>query len=152
MADESWAQQYPTVQRYIDFVHSFHSTERWSTDLEEIYAPDVKFVDSFTAIDDRSALKSYFANLRESTQPMRLEVLDVLEGQQGIYLVWQIETTFELLGDEKKVVSMGGTLFRLDEDGRILMQKDFWDSTEGFFRHVPVLGSMIEMIRAAVAS
>ena len=152
MVDESWSQDYPMVQSYIDFVHTFHSSDDWQTELQSIYAPDVQFVDSFTVIQDRIELERYFENLRSSTQPMRLEVLDVLEGQQGIYLVWQIETTFELLGSEKQVASMGGTLFRLDEDGKILMQKDFWDSTEGFFRHVPVLGSMIEMIRSAVAT
>ena len=152
MVDESWSNDYPMVQKYIEFVHTFHSTEDWRSELSSIYAADVQFVDSFTVIQDRAELESYFANLRSSTQPMRLEVLDVLKGQQGIYLVWQIETRFELFGSEKQVASMGGTLFRLDEDGKISMQKDFWDSTEGFFRHVPVLGSMIEMIRSAVAT
>ena len=152
LTSAAWEDEHPVIARYVDFVHEFHGNEDWQSELNSIYAEEVFFADSFTTLEDRSGLLRYFQNLRDASQPMRLKVLDVLEGEQGTYLVWQIETEFVFFGSEKKVSSMGGTLFRFDEQGQIVFQKDFWDSTEGFFEHVPLLGALIEAVRERVAA
>jgi hypothetical protein len=43
--------------------------------------------------------------------------------------------------------TVGVTHLRFDEAGRIILHQDFWDSAEGLYRHIPVLGSLIGVIR-----
>ena len=83
---------------------------------------------------------------------MAVKVHDVLEGAQGTYLVWGIQNQFSMLGQDIVSDSIGVTLFQFGEDGRIIMQQDFWDSTEGFYQHIPVLGSVLRAIRDSFAT
>lgn len=148
-ADE-WRSEHPEIERYVQFVQGVHHAQAWQSQVTALYAPRVYFSDSFIEIDNRPELVAYLGKIRDSTRSMDFQVLDVLEGRQGTYLLWQLETTLAFLGNEKQVSTFGGTLFRYDDAGRVIFQKDIWDSTEGFFRHVPILGSMIEVVRRQV--
>ena len=50
-------------------------------------------------------------------------------------------------GESRASDTIGMTLLRFDDAGRVRFHQDFWDSTEGFYRHVPVLGWVLERVR-----
>ena len=36
---------------------------------------------------------------------------------------------------------------RFNDAGQVVLHQDFWDSSQGFFEHVPILGAMIRWVR-----
>ena len=69
-----------------------------------------------------------------------------------VFLVWSMEARFTPIRTERISDSLGVTHLRFDENGRVILHQDFWDSTEGFFRHVPVLGSVVNAVKRRVAN
>ena len=44
--------------------------------------------------------------------------------------------------------SIGMTQLRFNQEGKIIFHQDFWDSTEGFYQHLPYVGYWIRKIRS----
>ena len=47
----------------------------------------------------------------------------------------------------KPINSVGMTHLRFDEDKKIVTYQDYWDGIEGFYRTLPIIGGILEMIR-----
>jgi hypothetical protein len=60
--------------------------------------------------------------------------------------------TFEVAGSERVSETIGMTQLRFDRDGRIRFHQDFWDSAQGFYQHVPVLGAAIRSVARRMES
>ena len=50
----------------------------------------------------------------------------------------------------KNVRTIGVTLVRFDPQGRVLIHQDFWDSAQGVWDHVPVIGRVIRWIQSSI--
>jgi hypothetical protein len=137
----------PAILRYLDFVTTLRDNDDWRQDVEALYAEELYFSDTLLVADRRSQLEAHFGGLRDADASYEMTVYDVLQGSQGTYLVWSVDTEFSMLGRNVAADTIGVTLFRFDDEGRIRFQQDFWDSTHGFFQHVPVLGTVIRSIR-----
>lgn len=46
--------------------------------------------------------------------------------------------------------SVGMSHIRFDRDGKVTFLNDYWDSTSGFFEHVPVVGWLIGKVKDRV--
>jgi len=44
--------------------------------------------------------------------------------------------------------SIGMTQLRFNQEGKIIFHQDFWDSTEGFYQHLPYIGYIVRKIRS----
>jgi hypothetical protein len=63
-----------------------------------------------------------------------------------VYLRWSMRMQFRAAGRDVDSLSVGITQLRFDEAGQIVLQQDYWDSAEGFYRHLPVVGGLIGWI------
>ena len=54
---------------------------------------------------------------------------------------------FKRLAGGEDTRSVGMTHVRFDSAGKVVLHQDFWDSTGGFFEHVPVLGWMLRRVK-----
>ena len=95
---------------------------------------------------------NHFQGLRAAGTEIELTVHDLVSSELGTYLVWSADNTFEVLGQSKSAASIGVTLFTFDASGRIELQQDFWDSTQGFYQHLPLIGGALRTIRDEVGS
>ena len=143
---------HPTVSAYVTLVNSLHEDPLWREKVDALYARQLYFSDTFLVAHTRDQVVAHFERLRQAGGRFQVQVLDVVEGTQGVYLVWGLDSQFAVLGRSIQAGSVGITLFRFDADGRISLQQDFWDSTEGFYRHIPVVGGVVTAIREGVAS
>lgn len=114
--------------------------------IPALYAPEAFFNDTLKTIRGRDAIQAYFRKVASSTDQVRAEVLDVSQSGENYYLRWVMDVRFK--GSEKTIRTVGMTHVRFDNEGRILLHQDFWDSTSGFFEHVPVLGGLIRWVKS----
>ncbi|MDF1583191.1 MAG: nuclear transport factor 2 family protein [Methyloprofundus sp.] len=111
------------------------------------YAETLYFNDTLVTLDNREDLIAYLQQTQDEVEAMSLEVLNVLEKDQDIFVHWKMHTQFSILGKRSKVDSLGISHLRFDNDGKITLHQDYWDSTNGFFQHIPIIGGLIQWVK-----
>lgn len=118
-------------------------------DPESMYGEPMYFSDTLLTTRNRGAALDHLRRMRDATGALTVSVFDTQIDGQDAYLVWQMEAVFEPVRRPVRSNSIGVTHLRFDDDGRIVLHQDFWDSTEGFYRHLPVVGRLINSIRGS---
>lgn len=111
------------------------------------YAETLYFNDTLVTIDNREDLIAYLQQTQDQVEAMSLEVLNVLEKDQDIFVHWKMHTQFSILGKRSKVDTLGISHLRFDKEGKIILHQDYWDSTNGFFQHIPIIGGLILWVK-----
>jgi hypothetical protein len=75
---------------------------------------------------------------------------DLAVSGKNYYFRWTMEARMKHLARGKTVTTIGVTLVRFDPKGRVLVHQDFWDSAQGVWDHVPVLGTVIRWIQSKI--
>jgi len=114
-----------SIARFEGFLaHLDEKTARDQT--EKVYAPDAFFNDTLKTLHGSPAIRDYY------------------------YFRWTMDTRMKHLARGKNVRTIGVTLVRFDPQGRVLIHQDFWDSAQGVWDHVPVIGRVIRWIQSSI--
>ena len=74
---------------------------------------------------------------------------DVTRSGDGLYYFrWVMDMRLKKVARGKTLRSPGISVVRFDAQGRVLIHQDYWDSSTGFFEHVPVVGWGSRAIKA----
>lgn len=124
------------------------SEESVRTLTRKTYAPDIFFNDSLKTVRGVDALEHYFLETVKNAESVRATVEDVSVSGDNVYLRWTMEIRFAKFKRGQTFRSIGVTHLRFDDEGLILLHQDYWDSTSGFFEHVPGLGGILRAIKS----
>jgi hypothetical protein len=116
--------------------------------VDALYGDDVYFSDTLFVTEDRAALTRHFERLSGSGAHIDVDVDDAVVSGANLYLRWRMQVSFPNDRGTPRTQTIGMTQLRFDESGRVRFQQDFWDSNEGFYRQVPVLGWAIGRVEA----
>ena len=138
-----------TEPRLAPFVTLFShlSLEGVESNLAQVYAPELYFNDTFHTFTDRPALQRYFLNLVANADT-RVTFLDLSKHQNDVWLRWHMNTRFKVWWRALDINSIGMTHLRFNDEGLIILHQDYWDSVEGFYAHLPMIGSPLRLIRS----
>lgn len=123
------------------------TTDTPALDPTELYGEPLYFSDTLLTTENRSAALQHLNRVRSGTRSLMVTVLDTQVDGQDVYLVWHMRATFAPVRSPVTSTTLGMSHLRFDDTGRIIFQQDFWDSAEGLYRHVPVLGFLIDSIQ-----
>lgn len=115
--------------------------------VENAYAELIYFNDTLVTLSHRDQLVEYLEDAQEKANYIRTEILDVATSDEDVYVRWRLDMSFDVLGKSKVSTTFGMSHLRFDEDGRIILHQDFWDSAAGFYRHIPIVGTMISWVQ-----
>lgn len=115
--------------------------------VPELYAKDAYFNDTLKTVRGRAAIEEYMLETAGNTQLVNAQVLDVAKSGSDYYLRWVMDVRLKNYKKDEVLRSIGITHLRFDEDGKIILHQDYWDSTAGFFEHLPVLGGVLRWIK-----
>lgn len=115
--------------------------------IRESYAKQLYFNDTFKVLHQRKALVEYLTATAEKSS-VNVTPLAVIGSGNDYYITWCMEFRFTVWGEEKHSKSMGITHLRFNEKGEIILHRDFWDSAQGFYQYLPVVGWLIQSIRS----
>ena len=115
---------------------------------EALYAPTLHFSDSLMHTRSRDDVVAHFQGLVDAETQVEVQMLQTLISGSDIYLVWSMQS--QCTPVRKTVVSdsIGITHLRFNERGQVIVHQDFWDTGQGFYQHVPVLGRVIRSINS----
>ena len=137
------------IARFEEFLgHLDEKTARNET--EKVYAPDAYLNDTLKTLHGTPAIRDYFIKTAEGLDSMTVTFDDLAVSGRNYYFRWTMDTRMKHLAKGKTVRTIGVTLVRFDPQGRVLIHQDFWDSAQGVWDHVPVLGSVIRWIQGKI--
>lgn len=115
--------------------------------LRDLYAPEFYFNDTLRSLHEREALVRYLGHTAGRLESMELTVLGRQYQGPDAYLRWTMRTRFSAGWRDVDVTTLGMTHLRFNEQGKVILHQDFWDSRQGLFGHIPILGGIINRIR-----
>lgn len=137
------------VQRFKKFFADM-SEESVRTLTRETYAPEVFFNDTLKTVRGVDALEHYFLETVKNAESVNATVMDVTESDGNYYVRWTMDVRLAKFKRGETLRSIGITHLRFDDEGRIVIHQDYWDSTAGFFEHLPVLGGILRAIKSKI--
>lgn len=134
------------IENFRHFFSSF-APDRIDQLLEKTYAPDVYFNDTLKTLRGLHDLAHYLKESAEAVQECRVEVLDVVRTDQGDhYFRWKMMIRFKRFKKNRDTWTVGMSHLRFNSQGLVVYHQDYWNATDGIFRHIPVLGNMINAV------
>lgn len=112
--------------------------------VESVYAEDLYFNDTLHSFSSRESMLAYMQATADRVNYTRVRIFDIISSGEDYFVRWSMDTGFTVMGKNIDTHSIGMTHIRFDESGRVNFHQDFWDNTEGLFRHLPVIGYLIE--------
>ncbi len=140
-ADESSA-----IENFKAFFSSFESN-RIETLLLKTYASDVYFNDTLKTVHDTDKLAHYLKESATAVDDCRVEVIEVLRTENNEhYFRWKMLIRFKRFKKGQDNWTIGMSHVRFNADGLVVYHQDYWNATDGLFRHIPILGSLINIV------
>ena len=137
------------IMRFENFLgHLDEQTAREQT--EKVYAPAAFLNDTLKTIHGAPAIRDYFIKTAQGLDSMAVSFDDIAVSGHNYYFRWTMDTRMKHLAHGKTIRTIGVTLVRFDPEGRVLLHQDFWDSAQGVWDHVPVLGAVIRWIQSTL--
>lgn len=135
------------ISRFENFLaHLDEKTAREKT--ERVYAPDAFLNDTLKTLHGAPAIREYFIKTAQGLESMTVVFDDVAVSGRNYYFRWTMDTRMKHLARGRTIRTIGVTMVRFDPEGRVVIHQDFWDSAQGVWDHVPVLGMVIRWIQS----
>ena len=135
------------------FIKLYDQLDRGYIDkqIADTYAEKIYFNDTLVTIHDRQNLLKYLKHTQQQLDSIKFEVLGVHDSGKDSYVRWLMETRFRTMGQEYDIQSIGISHLRFNEENKIIVHQDYWDSMQGFYQHLPVIGGILRWIKKNIA-
>ena len=113
-----------------------------------VYAPDAYLNDTLVSRRGATNIQTYFQATVEAAESITANIEDVSRSADGFYYVrWTMDVRMKKVAAGETIRTLGMTLVRFDDQGRVLIHQDYWDSAAGLWDHVPGIGRGIRWIK-----
>ena len=115
--------------------------------IVETYAEKLYFNDTLVTLHDRQSLLRYLKHTQQQLDDIKFDILDIENNGQDSYVRWLMQTRFRVMGQDLDIHSIGMSHLRFDAAGKIILHQDYWDSMQGFYYHLPLIGGILQWIK-----
>ena len=146
-ADLRGAKERAAIQRFQDFLSTF-TEEKLRRDTRRVYAQDAYLNDTLKTVRGSQAIEEYFLGTLANTESITVSFSDVARSGNEYYFRWVMDVRFKKFQRGKTIRTIGMTHVRFNSEGQVILHQDYWDSAQGLFEHVPVIGGGIRLIKS----
>ncbi len=118
----------------------------------EVYAPGAYLNDSLKVVVGAEAIEEYLAASVAAAREIHFDFADTAVSLEGpdYYLRWQMTLEKRVLNRGVPIRIPGMSHFRFDARGRVLVQRDYWNTGSALYERLPLLGWLIRWVRSRV--
>lgn len=116
--------------------------------FDAVCDPDIRFVDPFNDVRGLDLFKGVFRHMYETLEEPRFTITDSAVGDRAGYIRWHFD--FVMRGRVMTIDGMSEVAF--GPDGRVTEHVDHWDAGAQVYGRVPVLGSIIALVRRRLSA
>ncbi|MDT8438738.1 MAG: nuclear transport factor 2 family protein [Wenzhouxiangellaceae bacterium] len=109
-----------------------------------LYGDPLYFNDTLHTIVTRDKLVDYMTATSRSLDFSQVEVEQVMQSGADVWVRWTMHFQSAVGSRSLDSRSIGITHLRFDAAGRIVLHQDFWDAAGGLYRHLPVIGYVLD--------
>ena len=114
--------------------------------LAQVYSEDVFFKDPFNEVRGLPEVVRIFSHMFEQVDTPRFTVTNhVLQGDQA-FLTWDFLFRMKRFSAVEQCIR-GATHVRFGPDGRANFHRDYWDAAEELYEKLPLLGSLMRVLK-----
>lgn len=144
---EGTAAEKAAVQRVKDFLGSL-TPENVQANTSKVYAGEAYFNDTLKTLNGVEAIEEYLVHTAETVNGITVEFDDVARSGPDFYFRWRMDFQAPKLRGGETIRTIGITQIRFDDEGKVLLHQDYWDSMAGLFEHLPVTNQMAGLVRS----
>lgn len=134
------------IENFKTFFSSF-AADRIDKLLTKTYATDIYFNDTLKAIDGIDQLAHYLKESAAAVEDCRVEVIEVTRTENNDhYFRWKMLIRFKRFKKGQDTWTVGMSHLRFNANGLVVYHQDYWNATDGLFRHIPILGNLINAV------
>ena len=104
--------------------------------FDDLISEDINFVDPFNNVKGVNDFKNIFYHMFENVKDPKFLVVDYSINKQRVYLKWKM--TFFAFNSLQTIEGMSELL--LNDFGKVVFHRDYWDSLSGLFIKIPFIG------------
>lgn len=130
---------------------AFFETIKEETPLDEYkkyLACDVIFKDPFNNIIGVENIYSVFQRMHRQLDNPKFKIKEVMQQNKTAYLLWDF--TFSFKGSKEKQYFEGVTRLEINEEKKIVSHIDYWDAAHNIYEKLPILSSMIKIVKKKI--
>ncbi len=118
--------------------------------IEALYAEQIEFNDPFHQVIGLRALKSYFEELYANVNSVSFEFGDFISKDNQHFIEWVMTVCHPKLNKGEPVHVPGATLFKTDEQQKIVFHRDYFDAGVMLYEQIPLLGKLIKWVKRKI--
>lgn len=130
-----------TLQQIVDlWTHTYNESGKadWSH-LLPYYADDIHFVDTVQEIHGIAEFRAMVERLSRRSSELRMSVLHAAMDGNVIFIAWEMTILFR---KTRNAVIHGASRLTLNEQGKIIDQRDYYDLWGDIFDNIPVFHTL----------
>ena len=120
--------------------------------FDTYYRHDARFRDPFNHVSSIDGIKRIFNHMFTQVHDPAFRITKRISGEGEAILFWTFHFRFKGLNCKTVQSLEGVTHLEFDEDGLVVLHRDYWDAAEELYGRLPVIGSLMRglqrMIRA----
>lgn len=109
----------------------------------EMYASDAIFIDPFNHLKGIKSVRAVYQHMFDTLSNPRFVITKSVCMHDSGFMTWDFK--FSLRTQEMSIA--GCTQFELNKAGLITLHQDYWDPAQQIYEKIPVLGSVLRMLR-----
>ena len=135
------------LARIKTFLQSIGNQEYVRANTLKVYSADAYLDDTLAVHRGAAEIEAYFLKTSEAMTSYQVTIDDTARSGDDYYLRWTMTFAAPALSGGKPVHSVGISQIRFNRDGKVGFHRDFWDSGQNFYSHLPGVGGAIGFIR-----
>ena len=141
----------PTAfQQYLDCFAELTPTSLHSK-LAPLLHDQIEFKDPFNHARNKADTLAIFEHMFATVHHPKFEILHACqEGRTG-YVHWRFSFYASHKAKEASVLQ-GLSQIEMDDNGTICKHIDYWDPAEQIYQHLPLIGSVLKLIRRKLSA
>lgn len=134
-------QQQEMIKELIDWYEAL--TPDSLDQIDRYYTQEIHFKDPFHEFVDRNQLYRIYQNMFQHLEAPRFQIDSWTGNGDQAALQWQFVFSYR----QRVYTIHGASHLRLAEDGRVWLQRDYWDPASGIYEQIPVFGVLLRTLR-----
>lgn len=137
-----------STQRFSEIARWFETLSPESLDkVGEVYAAEAIFIDPFNTLSGLESVRAVYQHMFDTLEQPKFVVTTIVADARRAFMTWD----FHFLRNDEAMSISGCTQFELDDHGRIILHRDYWDAAQQIYEKIPLLGSLLRVLRRKIS-
>ncbi len=108
----------------------------------DLFADDLYANDTLSIYHHYADMIDHFQGMNQTVTHSHVELKHAFVADDSVYVYWKMNYTLKILGSEKVMSSFGISQLKMNAQGKIIFQQDYWDSNNGLYRQLPIISGV----------